>query len=115
MLTTLLCLGAALFDRWLGEPRRWHPLVGFGALAQGLEALIYGPPELKAEARRVRGLGAVIVLLVPFTIAAGLLAAIPLLGLLAALGLLYLAIGARSLAELSTMSPKTARSTRSRT
>jgi adenosylcobinamide-phosphate synthase len=99
MLTTLLCLGAALLDRWLGEPRRWHPLVGFGALAQGLEALIYGPPELKAEARRVRGLGAVIVLLVPFTIAAGLLAAIPLLGLLAALGLLYLAIGARSLAE----------------
>ena len=99
MLTALLCLGAVLLDRWQGEPRRWHPLVGFGALAQWLEALVYGPPELKTEARQARGIGAVILLLAPFTIAAGLLAAIPLLGLVVALGLLYLAIGARSLAE----------------
>lgn len=99
MLTALLCLGAVLLDRWLGEPRRWHPLVGFGRLARRVEALAYGPPELKAEARRARGIGAVVILLLPFTIAAWLLGAIPLLGLLAAPGLLYLAIGARSLAE----------------
>jgi adenosylcobinamide-phosphate synthase len=99
MLTALLCLGAVLLDRWQGEPRRWHPLVGFGWLAQRVEALAYGPPELNVEARRARGLGAVIVLPVPFTVAAWLLAAIPLLGLAAALGLLYLALGARSLAE----------------
>jgi len=99
MLTALLCLGAVLLDRWQGEPRRWHPLVGFGWLAQRVEALAYGPPELNVEARRARGLGAVIVLLVPFTVAAWLLEAIPLLGLAVALGLLYLAIGARSLAE----------------
>jgi adenosylcobinamide-phosphate synthase len=99
MLTALLCLGAVLLDRWQGEPRRWHPLVGFGWLAQRVEALAYGPPELNVEARRARGVGAVILLLVPFTVAAWLLAAIPLLGLAAALGLLYLALGARSLAE----------------
>ncbi len=99
MLTALLCLGAVLLDRWQGEPRHWHPLVGFGGLAQWVEALGYGPPELSAEARRTRGIGAVILLLVPFTVAAWLLAAIPLLGLAVALGLLYLAIGARSLAE----------------
>ena len=99
MLTALLCIGAVLFDRWLGEPRRWHPLVGFGRLARRVEALAYGPPELTAEARRARGIGAVVILLLPFTIAAWLLGAIPLLGLLAAPGLLYLAIGARSLAE----------------
>lgn len=99
MLTALLCLGAVLVDRWLGEPRRWHPLVSFGVAAQRLEAWVYGPLELKVEARRARGIGAVILLLVPLTIVAGLLAAIPLLGWAAALGLLYLTIGARSLAE----------------
>ena len=99
MLTALLCLGAVLLDRHWGEPRRWHPLVGFGGLARQVEAFGYGPPELSAEARRTRGVGAVILLLVPFTLAAWLLAAIPLLGLAVALGLLYLAIGARSLAE----------------
>ena len=99
MLTALLCLGAVLLDYHWGEPRRWHPLVGFGGLARQVEAVGYGPPELSAEARRTRGVGAVILLLVPFTLAAWLLAAIPLLGLAVALGLLYLAIGARSLAE----------------
>jgi adenosylcobinamide-phosphate synthase len=28
---------AVLMDRYLGEPTRWHPLVGFGRAAQGLE------------------------------------------------------------------------------
>ncbi len=39
-----------LLDNWLGEPRRWHPLVGFGRLAAALEGafiarmfLHYGP------------------------------------------------------------------------
>lgn len=99
MLTALLCLGAVLLDRWRGELRQWHPLVGFGQLAQRLEVLAYGPPESSARDRRQRGIGAVVILLIPFTIAAWLLAAIPLLGLAVALGLLYLALGARSLAE----------------
>jgi adenosylcobinamide-phosphate synthase len=99
MLTALLCLGAVLLDRGLGEPRRWHPLVGFGGLAQRVEALVYGPPNLSYSARRKRGIIAVILLLTPFTIAAWLLAWLPLIGLAVTLGLLYLAIGARSLAE----------------
>jgi adenosylcobinamide-phosphate synthase len=99
MLTALLCLGAVALDRWLGEPRRWHPLVGFGWLVQRVETLAYGPPETSADFRRARGIGAVIVLLVPFAVAAWLLGAIPLLGSVVLLGLLYLAIGARSLAE----------------
>jgi adenosylcobinamide-phosphate synthase len=35
-LALLLAAGLAL-DLLLGEARRWHPLVGFGALAQWLE------------------------------------------------------------------------------
>jgi adenosylcobinamide-phosphate synthase len=64
-----------------------------------VETLAYGPPETCADFRRARGIGAVIVLLVPFAVAAWLLGAIPLLGSVVLLGLLYLAIGARSLAE----------------
>ncbi|MDQ5908582.1 MAG: adenosylcobinamide-phosphate synthase [Pseudomonadota bacterium] len=99
MLTALLCLGAVLLDLHWGEPRRWHPLVGFGGLARRVEVLVYGPPELNAEERRLRGVMAVILLLVPFTVAALLLTRFPLIGVIIAVGLLYLAIGARSLAE----------------
>lgn len=102
MLTGLLCVGAALLDRWQGEPRHWHPLVGFGALAQKAEQLFYGPPQLSAATRRERGIEAVILLLAPWVLAAAILAWLPLLGTLVALGLLYLAIGARSLAEHAT-------------
>jgi adenosylcobinamide-phosphate synthase len=99
MLTALLCLAAVLIDwRW-GEPRRWHPLVGFGDLARRVEALLYGPPEWSPKARRIRGVSAVILLLVPLTVAAALLAWLPLIGGIVGLGLLYLAIGACSLAE----------------
>lgn len=37
LLALALLAGVAL-DAWWGEPRRWHPLVGFGRLAQALEA-----------------------------------------------------------------------------
>ena len=36
----LLALGGVLLDRLLGEPRRWHPLVGFGALANKVESVL---------------------------------------------------------------------------
>ena len=99
MLTALLCLGAVLLDQQWGEPRRWHPLVGFGDLTRRVEALAYGPPNLSAQIRRARGVAAVILLLTPFSVIAGLLVWIPLLGWAVALGVLYLAIGARSLRE----------------
>lgn len=34
----LAALAAVLLDRLLGEPRRWHPLVGFGHLATVIES-----------------------------------------------------------------------------
>lgn len=83
---------ALLLDIWLGEPRRWHPLVGFGRLADGVESrLNHGGGE------RSRGAVAVAVLLLPAGLAAALLA--DLLGLLAEVVLLYLAIGRTSLVE----------------
>jgi adenosylcobinamide-phosphate synthase len=39
-LIALLALAGLLLDLMLGEPRRWHPLVGFGRLADGLERVL---------------------------------------------------------------------------
>ncbi|MDD5241092.1 MAG: adenosylcobinamide-phosphate synthase CbiB [Sulfuricella sp.] len=86
---------AVVLDRLLGEPRRWHPLVGFGYLAQQVEAKLHGSTN-----RRWRGLLAVAVLVGGFTFLAFL--AQRSLGswawLLDAI-LLYLAIGAASLKQ----------------
>ncbi|MDP2155619.1 MAG: cobalamin biosynthesis protein, partial [Sulfuricella sp.] len=38
---------AILLDRLLGEPARWHPLVGFGWLAQRVEASLYAASRLR--------------------------------------------------------------------
>ena len=37
LVTSLTMASGLLLDWWLGEPRRWHPLVGFGNLANRLE------------------------------------------------------------------------------
>lgn len=99
MLTAMLCILAVLLDRYFGELRRGHPLAAFGVLAQRVEAALYGSSDMNAETRRTCGIAAIMILLVPLTIVAWLLAAIPLVGLVVELGLLYLALGARSLTE----------------
>ena len=90
----LAALTAVLADRLFGEPRRFHPLVGFGRLASAL--------ELRLNSRRNQG-----------TIAAGLLAWALAVGPWVALAfwlrplapfavdavLLWFALGAQSLGE----------------
>jgi adenosylcobinamide-phosphate synthase len=89
----ITALLAVVLDRLLGEPPRWHPLVGFGWLAQRVEASLY-------EASRLRGAVAVALLVGGFALAAFL--AQRSLGSWAWLldvALLYLALGAASLGE----------------
>lgn len=83
---------AVLLDYWLGEPRRYHPLVGFGRLASLLEVRLN---------RHRRGLGvlALLLLVLPPVLVAAVLARIPQLGVVADVLLLYLAIGATSLMQ----------------
>lgn len=94
MISALICLLALLLDRWLGEPRRAHPLVLFGRLADGVERRW----NLAAAGRGV-GLLALAVLVLPVVLAAALvtwlLSGIWLLAI--ELLVLYLAIGCRSL------------------
>lgn len=93
MLTALLLLGAVLLDQLLGEPRRAHPLVAFGRLAGRLESW------LNNDQSRIKGLLAWMLAVLPLTLLAWGLSALPGIGWLASLLLLYLTIGLRSLAE----------------
>jgi adenosylcobinamide-phosphate synthase len=91
-------LAAVLLDKLLGEPRRWHPLVGFGRLVQWLEHRLRQHEEgASTYWIRIKGVFAVLLLLTPFTAAAFLVSRIPLWGSLFDAFMLYLAIGATSL------------------
>ncbi|MFP3873066.1 MAG: adenosylcobinamide-phosphate synthase CbiB [Thiohalophilus sp.] len=101
MLTATMVLAAVLLDQWLGDPRRYHPLAGFGRLAGWLETRLYGPASSSAARRRGRGALAWLLLVAPpVALTASLVAALPLWGAAAIeLLLLYLALGGRSLAQ----------------
>ncbi len=93
MLNAPVVLGAMLLDHWLGEPKRGHPLVGFGRLADVLESTFN-----RAGSRRLRGLLAWALAVLPLTFGAWVLASLPGIGWVFSLLLLYLAIGLHSLA-----------------
>lgn len=115
MTMALSMLAAMLLDWLLGEPRRWHPLVGFGQLASWLDARLNRPEkfrgsELAREAgagplprdkarvtSRLRGALAVAILLLPPAALAGWLSTLPVLGTLWGVLALYFALGHRSL------------------
>ncbi|MDP3538078.1 MAG: adenosylcobinamide-phosphate synthase CbiB [Azonexus sp.] len=86
----LAALIAVLLDRLLGEPARWHPLVGFGNLAAAVEKRLNKRSQfagIAAWALVVLPLVAIAVLLRPFAL------------FVIDVALLYFAIGAHSLAE----------------
>lgn len=99
MKLALICTCAVLLDRRLGEPRRWHPLVGFGNLAQQAEQWFYGPPQLSARRRRLCGGAALACLILPAMLGVWLLSLVAYGELIVEIGILYLALGATSLAE----------------
>ncbi|MDH5785962.1 MAG: adenosylcobinamide-phosphate synthase CbiB [Chromatiales bacterium] len=96
MTTALLITLAVLLDMWLGEPRRWHPLAGFGVLATKAEHFFYGA---EGSNRRLRGALALLGVVTPFVLIAWLLTLHDSLAPLAEVVLLYLAIGGSSLAQ----------------
>jgi len=91
----LIALG---LDYWLGEPKRLHPLVGFGALADGLETWLNAGKNLQ-----IKGVIALVLAVAPLSfVAYSLEQALEHNGLLATVfaGLvLYIAIGWRSLMQ----------------
>lgn len=84
-------------DAWLGEPRRLHPLVGFGRVAQAIERRLH-------RDARLRGVIAWCVAVLPaVAVAAGTAHLLATWSSWAAMGfsaaMLYLAVGNRSLGE----------------
>lgn len=85
---------AVLLDGLVGEPRRWHPLVGFGRLADAIEARVN---RGRGRSRRLGGVFGWVLAIVPWVaLAFGLRAVQPLV---VDIVLLWFALGARSLAE----------------
>ncbi|WP_341706183.1 adenosylcobinamide-phosphate synthase CbiB [Halopseudomonas sp.] len=92
LLGPLVVAGVAL-DALLGEPRRHHPLVGFGNLAAGLERRLNNA----AGGSIARGALAWMLAVVPPVVLVWWLAAQPVIGWLVSLVCLYAAIGWESL------------------
>lgn len=86
---------ALLADRILGEPQRWHPLVGFGRLAGRIETRVR-----RAGAGRAAGLAAWGLAVLPaVAVTWGLRTLHPWLAWIVDIALLYFALGAQSLTE----------------
>ena len=98
LLMPFCALIAVVLDRHFGEPTRWHPLVGFGHLANRL-AESFNPNQRPAG--RLMGLiawGGLV--LIPVFVVSVLQNMLPSgVSLLLDIGLMYFALGARSLQE----------------
>lgn len=92
----IVILLALLLDLWLGEPRRYHPLVAFGRLATALEFRLN---RTQQPGQRLRGALAVAMAILPWVLLALLLLNLPGLDPLLEVLILYLAIGGSSLAQ----------------
>jgi adenosylcobinamide-phosphate synthase len=96
----LVLTAAVLLDRVAGEPpARWHPLVGFGALACAIERALRRRAPGGPSGLRILGVIGVIVLIVPASLLAYALSSIPIAGLAFDVVVVYLAIAPRSLEE----------------
>jgi adenosylcobinamide-phosphate synthase len=94
MSVALSALAGVGLDAWLGEPRRWHPLVGFGHLAQRIEQ------RLNSGGRgwRSHGVSGWCLAVLPPVLLVWLLS-LSSLGWLVDILVLYFAIGLKSLGQ----------------
>jgi len=90
----LAAVAAVALDRLLGETKRFHPLVGFGALANALERVLN-----RGAVRRFSGLAAWALAVLPWVALAFWAKRYDVYGWLLDVVLLYLALGGRSLVE----------------
>ncbi|WP_342051934.1 MULTISPECIES: CobD/CbiB family cobalamin biosynthesis protein [unclassified Cupriavidus] len=101
--TVAAALAGVLLDRFFGELRRWHPLVGFGNMASACERRFNRPSRTKWIQRAIGVCAWAALVLVPVALAWGLLREVAVSAPWLAWALhavaLYFALGARSLTE----------------
>jgi adenosylcobinamide-phosphate synthase len=100
VVTSAALLLAVWLDRWLGEPQRFHPLVGFGRWANALEHRL----NANGQGTQLRGLVALLLCIMPVLLLSawlcwGLLHNSALLTLLVGSIGLYFTVGWRSLID----------------
>jgi len=93
----MVAIAAVVLDSIFGEPRRYHPLIGFGFLASKLEASFNMPMKQNSTVQRFVGALALVFLLAPFTLLAYCLCQYSVASFLTNTLLLYFAIGHKSL------------------
>jgi len=99
----VIAVAALMVDQWLGEPARWHPLVGFGNLAKRVEGWLNASPhrsqaETSVFQIRCRGVLAWSLVVLPFA-AAAYWFSLQKWSWLAEVVILYWAIGRQSLRQ----------------
>ena len=100
MVSATVCVMAVLIDHWLGEPRRWHPLVGFGKAVAAVERWLNKVPAQPGQSL-IRGSLGVGLLVLPLVIPAIAFTQVApgWLLLIAEVMVLCLALSIRGLAE----------------
>ena len=99
MIHALIVLIAFFLDYLLGEPKRFHPLAGFGRLAVVVERVLYGARRPPSIYLRVAGVLAWTGLVLPFVLLVWWLSSVSWLQYILEVALLYLALGAQSLGQ----------------
>jgi adenosylcobinamide-phosphate synthase len=99
-MSALLTIAAVLLDAALGEPSRWHPLVGFGRWAQYFERHLNTNIERRRSLTlRLRGVAAVLLAVGPWVLLVAIASVVPTLRYLIAIVALYFALGNQSLRQ----------------
>lgn len=99
LIHALMVLIAVFLDYLLGEPKRLHPLAGFGRLAVATEGVLYGAGHPPPAWLRFAGLLAWGALVMPFVLLAWWLSGVAWLHYGLEAVLLYLTLGAQSLGQ----------------
>ncbi len=99
MMTTFAIIITALILDWLfGEPKRFHPLVGFGLFATQIENKL-NQTNSSTRIQVLRGTFAVLLLLLPLSLMGLYLSTLPIVGFMFTIIIVMLCIGHKSLHE----------------
>jgi len=101
MMTLLIIIAALIIDWLFGEAKRFHPLVGFGLLANTIEGYFRSTDNSSNKRQILSGALAVFVLLSPFVFISYFLSLIPNVSVLFSIFIVYLCIGHKSLHQHS--------------